>query len=113
MAVRKSKSANSFEGSLEKLEKIVRQLEEEEVSLEDSLKLFGEGKELVQRCEEELQAVENKVKQLMEGPGGEDEEVEFEPEDEETVVVATPGVIVAGSTNGDEKLRGKKDELPF
>lgn len=114
MAARKKKSANSFEGSLQKLEKIVRQLEDEEVSLENSLKLFGEGKQLVQQCEKELQVVENRVKQLMENPSGEDEEKDFDPATAEATV-GTDGVIIAGPPpeKAEEKPKSKKDDLPF
>ena len=117
MAARKKKTANSFEGSLEKLEKIVRQLEDEEVSIENSLKLFGEGKQLVQQCEKELQVVENRVKQLMETPSGEDDEEDFEPADAKVeTTVGNGGVIIAGPPPDEEineKPKAKKDDLPF
>jgi len=56
----------NFEESLKKLEEIVRRLEEEQVPLDESLRLFSEGKKLARACEVELQTAENKVRQLIE-----------------------------------------------
>ena len=41
----------SFEGSLQRLEEIVKSLETEEPDLERAVALYAEGKELVGRCE--------------------------------------------------------------
>ncbi|MDB5027815.1 MAG: Exonuclease small subunit [Candidatus Eremiobacteraeota bacterium] len=40
----------SFEGSLQRLEQIVKSLETEEPDLERAVALYAEGKELVARC---------------------------------------------------------------
>ena len=50
-----------FDASLKKLEEIVKKLEEEELPLETSLKLFAEGQKLAHACEEQLRAAENKI----------------------------------------------------
>ena len=54
-----------FEDSLKKLESIVAQLEQGELTLEDSLKLFEEGVGLSTACKQELDAAEGKVEVLV------------------------------------------------
>ena len=54
-----------FEDSLKRLETIVAQLEEGDLPLEDSLKLFEEGMRLSAVCKEELDAAEGKVQILL------------------------------------------------
>ena len=46
-----AKKAKSFEESMTRLEQIVHQMERGDVPLEESLKLFQEGTELVQSCQ--------------------------------------------------------------
>jgi exodeoxyribonuclease VII small subunit len=55
----------NFENSLKKLETIVAQLEEGDLALEDSLKLFEEGVSLSAACKQELDAAEGKVQMLV------------------------------------------------
>ena len=54
----------TFESSLKRLEEIVQQLEGDQPSLEDALKLFEEGKALIAFCTEKLDAAEQKLKVL-------------------------------------------------
>jgi exodeoxyribonuclease VII small subunit len=76
MAQRK-RNETSFEDSLQKLEAIVKRLEEEEIPLESSLKLFAEGQMLARACEEQLKAAENQIRMLLEKNSGEIEETDF------------------------------------
>ncbi|MBN2705265.1 MAG: exodeoxyribonuclease VII small subunit [Deltaproteobacteria bacterium] len=55
----------SFEESMKKLEEVVGRLEGDEVSLEDSLKLFEQGVKLMRFCHLRLNEVEEKVRILM------------------------------------------------
>jgi len=55
----------TFEESLKKLETIVDQLEEGDLPLEESLKLFEEGVGLSAACKQELDAAEGKVQVLL------------------------------------------------
>ena len=55
----------NFEDSLKKLEGIVAQLEQGDLSLEDSLKLFEDGVGLSAACQKELDAAEGKVQLLV------------------------------------------------
>jgi exodeoxyribonuclease VII small subunit len=59
-----------FEDSLNKLEKIVSKLEEGEIPLEESLKLFEEGIRLSRLCSQKLDEVEKKVEILLRGKDG-------------------------------------------
>jgi exodeoxyribonuclease VII small subunit len=54
-----------FEESLKKLESIVEQLEQGDLPLEESLKLFEEGVGLSATCKQELEAAEGKVQILI------------------------------------------------
>ena len=54
-----------FEDSLKQLETIVGQLEQGDLPLEDSLRLFEEGMRLSAVCKEELEAAEGKVQILL------------------------------------------------
>ncbi|MGC1181788.1 exodeoxyribonuclease VII small subunit [Legionella sp.] len=53
-----------FEQSIEELEKIVRQLEKGELTLEDSLKQFEKGIGLARHCHDVLQQAEQKIETL-------------------------------------------------
>jgi len=55
----------NFEQSLKQLETIVAQLEEGDLALEASLKLFEEGVTLSAACKQELDAAEGKVQMLV------------------------------------------------
>lgn len=59
----------NFEEAIEKLEKITQDLEEGNLSLEESLKKFEEGMRLVNFCEQKLEEVEKRVKLLMKENG--------------------------------------------
>ena len=70
----------SFEESLKRLEEIVRRMEQGNVPLEESLKLFEEGTALAGSCNAQLDSAEQKVVRLMKGPDGSPVEMEFEHE---------------------------------
>ena len=54
-----------FEASLQKLEAIVSKLEDENINLEDSVKSFEAGINLVKECQKQLEEAELKVKELL------------------------------------------------
>lgn len=60
-----SKDKESFESSLKKLEEIVEQLEEPDLPLDKSLKLFEEGIKQARFCETRLSEAEGKVEKLI------------------------------------------------
>ena len=55
-----------FEESIKELEKIVKTLEDDDPSLEDSLKNFEKGVALIKVCQKELETAENRIKELTE-----------------------------------------------
>jgi exodeoxyribonuclease VII small subunit len=67
----------TFEQSMQRLEQIVRAMERGDVALEESLKLFQEGTELVRSCGKLLDEAELQVKQIMTAPDGSPVEEEF------------------------------------
>jgi exodeoxyribonuclease VII small subunit len=71
-----------FEDALKKLEKIVSKLEEGEIPLEESLKLFEEGIRLSRFCNQKLDEVEKKVEILLKGKDGILKAQPFEPSTE-------------------------------
>ena len=70
----------SFEQSIQRLEEIVRQMEQGNVPLEESLKLFEEGTALAAACNLQLDTAEMKVVRLMKGADGDPVEIPFEEE---------------------------------
>lgn len=74
-------SANkTFEESMSRLEQIVRAMERGDVALEESLKLFQEGTELVRSCQKLLDDAQLQVKMIMTAPDGSPMEEEFRDE---------------------------------
>lgn len=67
----------TFEQNLRRLEEIVRAMERGDVALEESLKLFQEGTELVRSCGKLLDDAEQQVKLVLSGPVGEPVEEDF------------------------------------
>ena len=55
----------NFELALSQLEKIVLKLEDNSVNLEDSVKSFEQGIELVKKCQKQLKDAELKVSKLL------------------------------------------------
>lgn len=58
------KQSVSFESKLNQLEELVHQLEQEDLSLEDSLKVFEQGVKLSRQCQSALEKAEQKIIQL-------------------------------------------------
>ena len=69
---------NTFEQNMVRLEQIVRAMERGDVALEESLKLFQEGTDLVRSCNQLLENAQLQVKKIMTAPDGSPGEVEFE-----------------------------------
>ncbi|MCK5355024.1 MAG: exodeoxyribonuclease VII small subunit [Methyloprofundus sp.] len=65
----RKKSTTLFEDSLAELEQLVEQLEQGDISLEESLKTFERGVKLTRTCQKSLQEAEQKVQILLEKNG--------------------------------------------
>ena len=61
----RKKSTTLFEDSLAELEQVVEQLEQGDISLEESLKSFERGVKLTRTCQKALQEAEQKVQILL------------------------------------------------
>lgn len=55
----------NFEKAMQRLNEITALLEQEDTSLDSSIKLFEEGLNLAHECEKELNSYETKVKELV------------------------------------------------
>ena len=70
----------TFEASMQRLEQIVRSMEKGDVELEESLRLFQEGTELIRNCGKLLDDAELQVKKIMNAPDGSPVEEDFTDE---------------------------------
>lgn len=72
----------SFEEALDSLEKIMEELEEGNLPLEETLKKFEEGIKLSRLCEKKLKKAQKKVAMLTRDEEGELKEVPFDDQEE-------------------------------
>ena len=63
-------NSQSCESAMGRLEQIVRSLEQGNVPLEESLKLFREGTELVRSCTKQLDDAQLQIQKVMTGADG-------------------------------------------
>jgi exodeoxyribonuclease VII, small subunit len=78
----KSKSREAylnFEGAMDRLEKIVEQMESGKLPLEDLIVRYEEGMNLVKVCQERLANAEQKIEIIARNSAGKPEVKEFEP----------------------------------
>ena len=80
----KSAKPESFEKNVERLDAIVRQLEDADLPLEKALQLYEEGMKLSEVCQKQLQEAEGRIQVLMKKAGGKIVPEPFEEEDDET-----------------------------
>jgi len=65
LKTKKKKEEIPFEDYLKKLERIVQQLEEGELTLDESVKLYEEGMNISKLCLEKLNKAKQKVEKLI------------------------------------------------
>lgn len=56
-----------YEEKVNRLEKVIKSLQQERLDLEESVKLYEEGLQLYQSCKEELDGMEMKLKIILDG----------------------------------------------
>lgn len=56
----------TFEKNLEQLTSIIEKMEQQDVGLEESLKLYEQGIQLTRKCQKIIDDAEQKIQQLME-----------------------------------------------
>lgn len=71
----------TFESAMQRLEQIVRAMERGDVALDESLKLFQEGTELVRSCGKLLDDAELQIKKVVTAADGSPVLEDFEDED--------------------------------
>ena len=76
----KQENNKDFESSLKKLEKIVSDLENGDLPLEESIKTFEEGVKLTKHCQNLLSKAELKIQKLVESKDG---SIDFETFEDE------------------------------
>lgn len=76
-----SQKNQTFESSLGELEKIVRRLEDGDLPLEESLKLFEDGVRLSRECRERLDQAERRIEILLKDERGNPFLQEIKPDD--------------------------------
>ncbi|MFN2360935.1 MAG: exodeoxyribonuclease VII small subunit [Marinobacter sp.] len=74
-------SIADFEKSLDELERLVRDLEQGELSLEQSLTAFERGVKLTRECQQALKTAEQRVEQLVENSDGTLQSRPFAPDE--------------------------------
>lgn len=74
-------SIAGFEKSLDELENLVRDLEQGELSLEQSLSAFERGVKLTRECQQALKGAEQRVEQLVQNGDGTLSTRSFTPDD--------------------------------
>lgn len=62
--MKQKKSEKSFENAFSRLEKILELLESEDVSLDETLKLYEEGLTLTKLCYDRLASAELRIKEI-------------------------------------------------
>ena len=75
--------SNEFEKAFQQLEKIVQQLESENLSLDESLQLFEQGIRLSRFCNQKLEEVEKKIELILADSKGQPSVEPFEEEESE------------------------------
>lgn len=71
-----------FEQGMEELEKIVRELEKEDIKLEENIKLYEKGVKIAKSCKDQLQKAMLKVEKLNTGEQENIEKSKAEPKQE-------------------------------
>ena len=73
-------AGKKFEDAMERLEEIIKDLEQGELPLEDSLKAFEEGMQLLKFCSNKLEEAEKKVTMLVQEGEEEHTQIPFDLE---------------------------------
>ena len=92
----------NFEGAMDRLEKIVEQMESGKLPLEDLIVRYEEGMKLVKTCQERLANAEQKIEIITRNSAGKAVVKEFDPPKEPVAPEKT--AIESESTDDEIKL---------
>ncbi len=90
----------SFEDQMAELEKVVDQLEQGDLTLEENVSLFERGVQLSNGCKAQLASAESRIQVLL------------DPEAGGPVRVEDLGMAVAEGGDAEEEFDADEDELP-
>ena len=91
----------NFEGAMDRLEKLVEQMESGKLPLEDLIVRYEEGMNLVKICQERLANAEQKIEIIARNSAGKTVVKEFEPTQE----LETPPPIAEEAASTDDEIR--------
>jgi exodeoxyribonuclease VII small subunit len=91
----------NFEGAIDRLEKIVEQMESGKLPLEDLIVRYEEGMNLVKICQERLAKAEQKIEIIARNSAGKPVVKEFEPAQEP----ATSERAASESESTDDEIK--------
>src|SRR5438477_6555041 len=89
----------NFEGAMDRLEKIVEQMESGKLPLEDLIVRYEEGMNLVKVCQERLASAEQKIEIIARNSAGKPVVKDFEPATEARIDTKTTS---EGENQNDE-----------
>lgn len=72
------KNTGGFEASIERLNEIVRILDAEETSLEESMTLYAEGIQIAEKCVKDLSEAQTRIKELRKRSDGVFEQLDLD-----------------------------------
>ena len=55
----------TFENNLQQLTEVIQKMEQPDIGLEESLKLYEQGVQLTRKCQKTIDEAEKKIEQLM------------------------------------------------
>src|SRR5438128_11710391 len=91
----------NFEGAMDRLEKIVEQMESGKLPLEDLIVRYEEGMNLVKVCQERLAKAEQKIEIIARNSAAKPEVKEFEP----TLEPERPARLANESPSTNDEIR--------
>jgi exodeoxyribonuclease VII small subunit len=91
----------NFEGAMDRLEKIVEQMESGKLPLEEVIVRYEEGMKLVKICQERLANAEQKIEIITRNSGGKAVVQEFEPAQEGS----SPEKAAVESESTDDEIK--------
>lgn len=86
--------APTFESAMERLERIVEDMESDKMPLQELIVRYEEGTKLVQVCQEKLAEAEKRIEIITRNAAGKPQVTEFEP--------ATPAISTAKKGSSPE-----------
>src|SRR6202048_5179055 len=101
----------NFETAMDRLEKIVEQMESGQLQLEDLIVRYEEGMNLVKVCQDRLASAEQKIEIIARNSAGKATVKKFEPETETKIDPPSPGLRRGEPDQTSDQGEKEKDEV--